>query len=107
MHGDDDALILPSLGMLNLPSLTVLSAFVVFDAISLRQSKAVSNILKQCYGDPDAVTDELVNYILKPGLEPGAVKASWCIRVCLALPSLAVLLSINSRFFLSFDAPYT
>lgn len=39
-----------------------------------RQSKAVSNILRQCYGDPDAVTDELVNYILKPGLEPGAVK---------------------------------
>lgn len=34
----------------------------------------MSNILKQCYGDPDQVTDELVDCILTPGLEPGAVK---------------------------------
>lgn len=43
------------------------------------QSKAVSNILKQCYGDPEQVTEELVECILTPGLEPGAVK------VCLSL----------------------
>ncbi|KAK9814391.1 hypothetical protein WJX72_005098 [[Myrmecia] bisecta] len=36
-------------------------------------SKAVKNVLSQCYGDPSTVDDELVEYILKPGLEPGAV----------------------------------
>ncbi|CAM9602744.1 unnamed protein product [Ascophyllum nodosum] len=41
---------------------------------SVAKPKAVSNILKQCYGDPDQVTDELVDCILTPGLEPGAVK---------------------------------
>lgn len=41
---------------------------------SVAKAKAVSNILKQCYGDPDQVTDELVDCILTPGLEPGAVK---------------------------------
>ena len=37
------------------------------------QPKAVRNILEQAYHDPDAVTDELVDLILKPGLEPGAL----------------------------------
>lgn len=41
-----------------------------------RKSQTVSNILKQCYGDPEQVTDELVDCILTPGLEPGAVKVS-------------------------------
>ena len=41
---------------------------------SLAQPEAVSNILKQCYGDPEQVTDELVECILTPGLESGAVK---------------------------------
>lgn len=30
-------------------------------------------MLRQCYGDPAAVTDELVDLILTPGLQPGAV----------------------------------
>lgn len=30
-------------------------------------------MLRQCYGDPAAVTDELVDAILTPGLQPGAV----------------------------------
>lgn len=33
----------------------------------------VRNVLRQCYSDPNAVTDELVDVILKPGLEHGAV----------------------------------
>ncbi|KAG7671598.1 hypothetical protein Ndes2526B_g09240 [Nannochloris sp. 'desiccata'] len=36
-------------------------------------ANAVKNVLKQCYCNSDAVTDELVECILKPGLEPGAV----------------------------------
>jgi pimeloyl-ACP methyl ester carboxylesterase len=36
-------------------------------------ANGVKNVLKQCYCNPDAVTDELVECILKPGLEPGAV----------------------------------
>ncbi len=36
-------------------------------------TQAVKNILQQCYANPAAVTDELVDVILKPGLEPGAV----------------------------------
>lgn len=35
-------------------------------------SQAVRNILQQCYANPAAVTDELVDVILKPGLQPGA-----------------------------------
>ncbi|KAL4422541.1 hypothetical protein ABPG75_008738 [Micractinium tetrahymenae] len=35
--------------------------------------KGVKNVLQQCYGDPAAVTDELVDLILTPGLQPGAV----------------------------------
>jgi pimeloyl-ACP methyl ester carboxylesterase len=36
-------------------------------------ANGVKSVLKQCYCNPDAVTDELVDCILKPGLEPGAV----------------------------------
>ena len=38
------------------------------------QVQAVGNVLRQCYADPAAVTDELVDIILKPGLQPGAVE---------------------------------
>ncbi|CAM9813584.1 unnamed protein product [Laminaria digitata] len=41
---------------------------------SIAKPEAVSNILKQCYGDPEQVTEELVQCILTPGLETGAVK---------------------------------
>ncbi|KAG5181483.1 Alpha/Beta hydrolase protein [Tribonema minus] len=41
---------------------------------NVAKAKAVKNVLQQCYGDPAAVTDELVDCILRPGLEPGAVK---------------------------------
>lgn len=40
---------------------------------SVAKPQSVRNILRQCYGDPAAVTDELVDVILKPGLQPGAV----------------------------------
>jgi len=40
---------------------------------SVATPQAVSNILKECYSDASAVTPELVDAILKPGLEPGAV----------------------------------
>lgn len=33
----------------------------------------MKSVLQQCYGDPATVTDELVEVILKPGLQPGAV----------------------------------
>ena len=33
----------------------------------------VRQVLQQCYGDPAAVDDELVDIILNPGLQPGAV----------------------------------
>lgn len=29
----------------------------------------VKSILQECYGDAEAVTDELVDFILKPGLQ--------------------------------------
>lgn len=35
--------------------------------------QGVRSVLQQCYGDPAAVTDELVDLILSPGLQPGAV----------------------------------
>lgn len=35
--------------------------------------RGVRSVLQQCYGDPAAVTDELVDLILSPGLQPGAV----------------------------------
>lgn len=37
-------------------------------------AQAVGNVLRQCYADPAAVTDELVDCILKPGLQPGAAE---------------------------------
>jgi hypothetical protein len=36
-------------------------------------SQTVRNILRQAYSDPNTVTDELVQCILQPGLQPGAV----------------------------------
>lgn len=36
--------------------------------------QAVKSILQQCYGNPETVTDELVELILKPGLQPGAAR---------------------------------
>ena len=36
--------------------------------------RAVSNILKEAYHDAGAVTDELVQCVLRPGLQPGAVQ---------------------------------
>ena len=38
---------------------------------NVAQERTVRNILKEAYGDPAAVTDELVECILKPGLQPG------------------------------------
>ena len=43
-----------------------------FSAVAKPQT--VSKILKEAYGDPSAVDDELVDAILKPGLEPGATQ---------------------------------
>eukprot|EP00850_Spirogloea_muscicola_P001118 SM000004S14988 [mRNA] locus=s4:655538:659035:+ [translate_table: standard] len=40
---------------------------------SVAKPAAVKNILSQCYHDAAAVTDELVEKILVPGLQPGAV----------------------------------
>lgn len=42
-----------------------------FDQVATRDG--VKSVLRQCYGNPEAVTDELVDVILKPGLEKGAV----------------------------------
>jgi pimeloyl-ACP methyl ester carboxylesterase len=42
-----------------------------FGQIATRQG--VASVLKQCYGDAAAVTDELVDVILTPGLQEGAV----------------------------------
>ena len=40
---------------------------------SVAKPRAVKNVLRQAYaGNPDAVTDELVEFILTPGLQPGA-----------------------------------
>ena len=36
--------------------------------------QAVKNVLRECYGDKEAVTDELVDFILKPGLEVRIVR---------------------------------
>ena len=41
---------------------------------TVAREKTVRNILREAYGDPDAVTDELVECILKPGLQPGAAE---------------------------------
>ncbi|KAK9868847.1 hypothetical protein WJX84_007219 [Apatococcus fuscideae] len=40
----------------------------------LAKPQTVKNVLAECYGDKSIVTDELVDYILTPGLEPGAVR---------------------------------
>ena len=37
-------------------------------------TQGVGNVLRQCYHDASAVTDELVECILRPGLEPNAVR---------------------------------
>ena len=34
----------------------------------------IKSVLQECYGDKDAVTDELVDCILKPGLEVRRIK---------------------------------
>lgn len=49
----------------------------------------VKSILQECYGDSEAVTDELVDYILKPGLQvfPAQMAGCWQSRV-LAGPSV-------------------
>lgn len=41
---------------------------------SVAKPQAIKNILSQAYGDATAVDDELVDCLLKPGLEPGAVQ---------------------------------
>lgn len=41
---------------------------------SVAKPEAVRNILRQCYADKAAVTDELVDCILQPGLQPGAAR---------------------------------
>jgi pimeloyl-ACP methyl ester carboxylesterase len=40
---------------------------------SIAKPETVKSILCQCYHDSSQVTDELVEAILRPGLEPGAV----------------------------------
>jgi hypothetical protein len=53
---------------------------------SVAKPRAVKNVLRQAYaGNPDAVTDELVSFILTPGLQPGAAAVflefiSFCTR---------------------------
>lgn len=39
----------------------------------IANKQGVKSVLQQCYGDRSAVTDELVDVILTPGLQPGAV----------------------------------
>jgi hypothetical protein len=43
-----------------------------FQAVAKPQ--AIKNVLKQAHYDPDTVTDELVDCLLKPGMEPGAAR---------------------------------
>lgn len=51
----------------------VLSLMLLYlELIDQQLTQAVRNILQQCYANPAAVTDELVDVILKPGLQPGA-----------------------------------
>lgn len=40
----------------------------------MAQPRAVKNVLREAYHDPETVTDELVDCILKPGLQPGAAQ---------------------------------
>lgn len=41
---------------------------------NVAKGRTVKSILQQCYGDKSAVTDELVDKILTPGLRPGAAR---------------------------------
>lgn len=41
---------------------------------NVAKARTVKSILQQCYGDKAAVTDELVDKILTPGLRPGAAR---------------------------------
>ena len=41
---------------------------------NVARAETVKNVLKEAYGDPDTVTDELVECILKPGLQQGAAE---------------------------------
>lgn len=41
---------------------------------NVAKARTVKTILQQCYGDKSTVTDELVDYVLKPGLSPGAAR---------------------------------
>jgi hypothetical protein len=58
---------------------------------NVAQAKTVKNILKEAYGNPDAVTDELVDVILTPGLQPGAA----VVRVA-ATPGCQTILALSS-----------
>lgn len=43
-----------------------------FQAVAKPQ--AIKNVLSQAYYDSETVTDELVDCLLKPGMQPGAAK---------------------------------
>ena len=39
----------------------------------IAQREGLRNILRQAYADPNAIDDETLDLLLKPGLTPGAV----------------------------------
>lgn len=41
---------------------------------SVAKPQAIKNVLSQAYYDSETVTDELVECLLKPGMEPGAAR---------------------------------
>jgi pimeloyl-ACP methyl ester carboxylesterase len=41
---------------------------------NVARAETVKNVLREAYADSNAVTDELVECILKPGLQPGAAE---------------------------------
>ena len=43
-----------------------------FDSVA--KPEAIKNVLSQAYYDSDTVTDELVDCLLQPGLQPGAAR---------------------------------
>lgn len=57
--------------------------------------QAVRNVLRECYGDKNAVDDELVDYILKPGLEVKSATSFWIpwmqISILLLVQSIHIL----------------
>lgn len=53
---------------------------------ALAKPQAVKNVLSQAYCDATAVDDELVECILKPGLEAGAVKVFLDFIRCAPIP---------------------